>query len=100
MRFVSYADRKKTAAALRPIYTVPTAETAQIKLRDPAAADRCTGLVLSAYTQRRLAAAPSRTYAPRRDPPPRLSNSPQPTSGEGFGSCAAKPAVSPPDRNP
>ena len=28
MRFVSYSDRKKVAAALRPIYTAPTAEAA------------------------------------------------------------------------
>jgi putative transposase len=32
MRFVSYQDRKKVAAALRPIYTAPTAETAQTEL--------------------------------------------------------------------
>jgi putative transposase len=32
MRFISYADRKKIAAALRPIYTAPTAETAEIEL--------------------------------------------------------------------
>jgi putative transposase len=32
MRFISYADRKKVAAALRPIYTAPTAEAAQIEL--------------------------------------------------------------------
>jgi putative transposase len=32
MRFVSYADRKKVAAALRPIYTAPTAEAAQTEL--------------------------------------------------------------------
>jgi putative transposase len=29
MRFVSYNDRKKVAAALRPIYTAPTVESAQ-----------------------------------------------------------------------
>jgi putative transposase len=32
MRFVSYADRKKLAAALRPIYTAPTAEAAEAEL--------------------------------------------------------------------
>ena len=32
MRFVSYADRKKVAAALRPIYTVPTVEAAETEL--------------------------------------------------------------------
>src|SRR4029434_5211606 len=32
MRFVSYADRKKVAAALRPIYTAPTVEAAQADL--------------------------------------------------------------------
>src|SRR3984957_19899339 len=32
MRFVSCADRKKVAAALRPIYTAPTAEAAQTEL--------------------------------------------------------------------
>jgi putative transposase len=32
MRCVSYADRKKVAAALRPIYTAPTAEAAEIEL--------------------------------------------------------------------
>jgi putative transposase len=32
MRFVSYADRKKVAAALKPIYTAPTAEAAQTEL--------------------------------------------------------------------
>lgn len=32
MRFVSYADRKKVAAALRPIYTAPTAEAAETEL--------------------------------------------------------------------
>ena len=29
MRFVSYADRKRVAAALRPIYTAPTVEAAE-----------------------------------------------------------------------
>jgi putative transposase len=33
MRFVSYADRKRVAAALRPIYTAPTAEAAQAALQ-------------------------------------------------------------------
>jgi putative transposase len=32
MRFVSYADRKKVAAALRPIYTAATAEAAELEL--------------------------------------------------------------------
>lgn len=32
MRFVSYADRKKVAAALRPIYTAPTVESAEFEL--------------------------------------------------------------------
>jgi putative transposase len=32
MRFVSYADRKKVAAALRPIYTAPTDEAARLEL--------------------------------------------------------------------
>ncbi len=32
MRFVSYTDRKKVAAALRPIYTAPTAEAAETEL--------------------------------------------------------------------
>jgi putative transposase len=32
MRFVSYADRKKVAAALRPVYTAPTAEAAETEL--------------------------------------------------------------------
>jgi len=32
MRYVSYQDRKKVAAALRPIYTAPTAETAETEL--------------------------------------------------------------------
>jgi len=32
MRFVSYADRKKIAAALRPIYTAPTVEAAETEL--------------------------------------------------------------------
>ena len=32
MRFVSYADRKKVAAALRPIYTAPTVEAAESEL--------------------------------------------------------------------
>ena len=34
MRFVSYADRKKVAAALRPIYTAPTVEAAESALFD------------------------------------------------------------------
>src|SRR5207344_3276761 len=32
MRFVSYQDRKKVAAALRPIYTAPTVEAAESEL--------------------------------------------------------------------
>lgn len=32
MRFVSYTDRKKLAAALRPIYTAPTAQAAHAEL--------------------------------------------------------------------
>jgi putative transposase len=32
MRFVSYTDRKKVAAALKPIYTAPTAEAAETEL--------------------------------------------------------------------
>lgn len=32
MRFLSYADRKKVAAALRPIYTAPTDEAARLEL--------------------------------------------------------------------
>jgi len=32
MRYVSYADRKKVAAALRPIYTAPTVESAETEL--------------------------------------------------------------------
>ena len=32
MRFVSYADRKKVAAALKPIYTAPTADIAETEL--------------------------------------------------------------------
>jgi putative transposase len=32
MRFVSYKDRKRVAAALRPIYTAPTDEAARLEL--------------------------------------------------------------------
>src|SRR5690242_17953021 len=32
MRFVSYADRKRVAAALRPIHTAPTVEAAETEL--------------------------------------------------------------------
>lgn len=32
MRFVSYSDRKRVAAALRPIYTAPTVEAAETEL--------------------------------------------------------------------
>jgi putative transposase len=39
MRFVSYADRKKIAAALRPVYTAPTAGAAQAALDDFAGSD-------------------------------------------------------------
>jgi putative transposase len=39
MRFVSYQDRKKVAAALRPIYTAPTVDAAQVELADFAASE-------------------------------------------------------------
>ena len=39
MRFVSYGDRKKVAAALRPVYTAPTAEAALMELEAFAASD-------------------------------------------------------------
>src|SRR5690242_14369447 len=39
MRFVSYGDRKAVAAALRPIYTAPTAEAAEVELADFAASE-------------------------------------------------------------
>jgi putative transposase len=39
MRFVSYTDRKKVAAALRPIYTAPTVEAAETELLTFAASD-------------------------------------------------------------
>ncbi|MGP9504406.1 IS256 family transposase, partial [Specibacter sp. AOP5-B1-6] len=32
MKFVAYGDRKKVAAAMRPIYTAPTAESARLEL--------------------------------------------------------------------
>src|SRR5690242_13219233 len=32
MRFISYGDRKAVAAALRPVYTAPTAESARMEL--------------------------------------------------------------------
>ena len=32
MRFISYTDRKKVAAALKPVYTAPTAEAAELEL--------------------------------------------------------------------
>ena len=32
MRFVSYGDRKKVAAALKPVYTAPTADAAESEL--------------------------------------------------------------------
>ena len=39
MRFVSYADRKKIVAAMRPIYTAPSADAAEMALLDFAASD-------------------------------------------------------------
>ncbi|WP_051173692.1 IS256 family transposase [Amycolatopsis orientalis] len=39
MRFVSYSDRRKVAAALRPIYTAPTVEAAQVELADFASSE-------------------------------------------------------------
>jgi putative transposase len=48
LRFVSYADRKKLCAALRPIYTAPTveaAETALLELSDSDLGRRCPGAV-------------------------------------------------------
>jgi putative transposase len=39
MRFVSYQDRKKVAAALKPIYTAPTDEAARVELDTFAASD-------------------------------------------------------------
>jgi putative transposase len=39
MRFVSYNDRKKVAAALRPIYTAPTVEVAETELASFAASE-------------------------------------------------------------
>lgn len=39
MRFVSYSDRKKVAAALKPIYTAPTDEAARLELDAFAASD-------------------------------------------------------------
>lgn len=39
MRFVSYGDRKKVAAAMRPIYTAPDADAAEMALLDFAAGD-------------------------------------------------------------
>jgi putative transposase len=39
MRFVSYADRKKVSAALRPVYTAPTAEAALAALDDLAGSE-------------------------------------------------------------
>ena len=32
MRFIGYTDRKKVAAALRPVYTAPTSEAAELEL--------------------------------------------------------------------
>jgi putative transposase len=39
MRFVSYQDRKRVAAALRPIYTAPTVEAAETALLDLAGSE-------------------------------------------------------------
>ena len=39
MRFVSYSDRKKVAAALKPIYTAPNQETAWQALEDFSVSD-------------------------------------------------------------
>jgi putative transposase len=39
MRFVSYQDRKKVAAALKPVYTAPTAEAAETALLEFADSD-------------------------------------------------------------
>ena len=39
MRFVSYQDRKKVAAALKPIYTAPTSEAAETALLEFAESD-------------------------------------------------------------
>ncbi|WP_461158114.1 IS256 family transposase, partial [Saccharopolyspora tripterygii] len=39
MRFVSYQDRKKVAAALKPIYTAPTAQAAETALLEFAESD-------------------------------------------------------------
>lgn len=39
MRFVSYNDRKKIAAAMRPIYTAPSADAAETALLDFATSD-------------------------------------------------------------
>jgi putative transposase len=39
MRFVSYSDRKKVAAAIKPIYTAPTDEVARVQLDAFAASD-------------------------------------------------------------
>jgi putative transposase len=39
MRFVSYQDRKKVAAALRPVYTAPTVEAAETALLDFASSE-------------------------------------------------------------
>jgi putative transposase len=36
MRYVSYTDRKKLAAALKPVYTAPTADAARAALQDVA----------------------------------------------------------------
>lgn len=39
LRFVSYGDRKRLAAALRPIYTAPTVEAAAVELESFAGSD-------------------------------------------------------------
>src|ERR1700761_3566600 len=48
MRFISYGDRRAVAAALRPVYTAPTAESARMELEAFAASDlgrRCPATV-------------------------------------------------------
>jgi len=39
MRFVSYTDRKKVAAALKPVYTAPTVDAAETALLEFAGSD-------------------------------------------------------------
>ena len=50
MRFVSYQDRKKVAAALRPIYTAPTIEAAETALLDFAGSELGTRYPASVAT--------------------------------------------------